>query len=378
MPKYFHLINHGLIAGMALLAASCSQRTSEFHVIPPAAPVTVAVAVQKDVPVEIRSIGNVEAYSTVSVKTQVEGLLSRVCFKEGQEVQKGDLLFMIDPRPFQAMLRQSDANLAKDAAQMRMAEVDLRRYDDLLKDGVVSRQEYDRRHADYESLRAMVQADEAAAANARLQLGYCRIRSPIRGRIGNLAVNQGNVVKANDTILVTINQTKPIYATFYLPEHALPEIRKYTTMGSLKAEAIIPKNENHPVIGEVTFINNEVNNTTGTVLCKAVFVNEDEFLWPKQFVLVTVTLTTMHNVLVAPTQAIQTGQNNRYVFVVKPDLTVELRPVIPGNSYNQETVITSGLQPGERVVTDGQLRLAPGVKVEIKNEPETPAQNKTQ
>lgn len=374
MPKYFYLMNYGLIAGMALLAVSCSQRTDENHAMSPA-PVTVAVAVQKDVPVEMRSIGNVEAYSTVSVKTQVEGTLSRVCFKEGQEVQKGDLLFTIDPRPFQAMLRQAEANLAKDTAQMKKAGVDSRRYEDLLRDGVVSRQEYDQHRADYESLRAMVQADEAAAANARLQLGYCRIRSPIRGRIGNLAVNQGNVVKANDTILVTINQTKPIYTTFFLPEHALPEIRKYTDTGSLKVEAIIPGNEEHPVIGEVAFINNEVNTTTGTVLCKAVFANEDEFLWPKQFVQVAVTLTTMRNALVAPTQAIQTGQNNRYVFVVKPDLTVELRPVVPGNTYNQETVITSGLQPGERVVTDGHLRLAPGVKVEIKNEPETPARN---
>lgn len=375
MPKYFYLTNYGLIAGMALLAASCSQRTAENHATPPAAPVTVAVAVQKDVPVEMRSIGNVEAYSTVSVKTQVEGTLSRVYFKEGQEVQRGDLLFMIDPRPFQAMLRQSEANLAKDTAQMKKAGVDSRRYEDLLKDGVVSRQEFDQRRADYESLRAMVQADEAAAANARLQLGYCRIRSPIRGRIGNLAVNQGNVVKANDTILVTINQTKPIYATFFLPEHALPEIRKYADMGSLKVEAIIPGNEEHPAIGEMAFINNEVNTTTGTVLCKAVFANEDEFLWPKQFVQVTVILTTMRNALVAPTQAIQTGQNNRYVFVVKPDLTVELRPVVPGNNYNQETVITSGLQPGEQVVTDGHLRLAPGVKVEIKNGEGTLARN---
>lgn len=309
------------------------------------------------------------------VKTRVEGELSRVYFKEGQEAKKGDLLFMIDSRPFKASLRQFEANLARDTAQMKKAEADARRYGALFKSGVVSKQEHDQYRANFEALRETVKANEAAVVNAKLQLGYCHIRSPINGRIGKLEVNQGNIVNDNDTILVTINQTKPIYVTFFLPEQELSEVRRYMAHKSLKVEAIVPNDEMDPAVGELTFINNEVNKSTGTILLKAVFTNEDESLWPRQFVNVVLTLTTQPGAVVIPSQAIQVGQEGQYVYVVNSDFTVESRPVVLGNRFNQETVIAKGLQPGEKVVIDGQFRLAHGSKVEIKNNLEPLAQN---
>lgn len=371
----FLIIRCSFILGIVTLAAACSPGSAERHGVPTGTPVTVAVAVQKDIPIQIHTIGNVEAYSTVLVKTQVEGELSRVYFKEGQEVKKGDILFMIDPRPFKASLTQFEANLARDTAQMKKAEADAHRYEELFKSGVVSKQECDQYRTNLEALRATVRADEAAVVNAKLQLGYCHIRSPINGRIGKLEVNQGNIVKDNDTILVTINQTKPIYVTFSLPEQELSEVRRYMAQKNLKVEAIVPENEMDPVVGELTFVNNEVNNSTGTILLKAVFVNEDESLWPRQFVNVVLTLTTQPSAVVIPSQAIQVGQEGQYVFVVKSDFTVEYRPVVLGNCFNQETVIAKGLQPGEKVVTDGQFQIAHGSKVEIKNNLESLAQN---
>ncbi|HHT9146406.1 MAG: efflux RND transporter periplasmic adaptor subunit [Candidatus Brocadiaceae bacterium] len=366
--NFFLITRCSFILGIVTLAAACSPESAEKHGVPTGTPVTVAVAVQKDIPIQIHTIGNVEAYSTVLVKTRVEGELSRVYFKEGQEVKKGDLLFMIDSRPFKALLRQSEANLARDTAQMKKAEADAHRYEDLFKSGVVSKQEDDQYRTNFEALRETVRANEAAVVNAKLQLGYCHIRSPINGRIGKIEVNQGNIINDNDTILVTINQTKPIYVTFSLPEQELSEVRRYMVQKNLKVEAIVPNDEMNPAVGELTFINNEVNKSTGTILLKALFTNEDESLWPKQFVKVILTLTTQRNAVVIPSQALQTGQEGQYIFVVKPDFAVEYRPVVSGNSLNQETVIVKGLQPGEKIVTDGQLRLVPGCKVEIKNE----------
>jgi len=343
--------------------------------MPAGVPVTVAVAEQKDIPIQIRTIGNVEAYSTVSVKTRVEGELSRVYFKEGQEVKKGDMLFMIDPRPFKASLTQFEATLARDTAQMKKAESDSRRHEELFKSGVVSKEEIDLYRTNLEAFMATVRADKAAIENARLQLGYCHIRSPINGRIGRLEVNQGNMVKDIDTILVTINQTKPIYVSFYLPEQELSEVRRYMAQKNLKVEAIVPNDAMNPATGELTFINNEVNESTGTVLLKALFSNEDESLWPRQFVNVILTLKTQPGAIVIPSHAIQVGQEGNYVFVVMSDFTVESRPVVLGKSFNQETVITKGIQPGEKVVIDGQFQLIHGSKVEIKNDSDSLVQD---
>lgn len=372
---FFLIIRRSFILGIVILTISCSPGPKEKHAMPTSVPVTVAVAEQNDIPIQIRTIGNVEAYSTVLVKTRVEGELSRVYFKEGQEVKKGDLLFMIDSRPFKALLRQFEANLARDTAQMKKAEADVRRYEELLKSGVVSKQEYDQYRTNFEALSATVRADEAAVVNAKLQLGYCHIRSPINGRIGRIEVNQGNIVKDIDTILVTINQTKPIYVTFFLPEQELSEVRRYMAQKDLKVEAIVPNDEMNPAAGKLTFINNEVNKSTGTILLKALFANEDESLWPRQFVNVALTLTIQCDAVVIPSRAIQIGQEGHYVFVVRSDFTVESRPVVLGNRFHQETVITKGLRPGEKVVIDGQFQLAHGSKVEIKNNTEPLAQN---
>lgn len=372
---FFLIIRRSFILGIVILTISCSPGSKEKHAMPTSLPVTVAVAEQNDIPIQIRTIGNVEAYSTVLVKTRVEGELSHVYFKEGQEVKKGDLLFMIDSRPFKALLRQFEANLARDTAQMKKAEADVRRYEELLKSGVVSKQEYDQYRTNFEALSATVRADEAAVVNAKLQLGYCHIRSPINGRIGRIEVNQGNIVKDIDTILVTINQTKPIYVTFFLPEQELSEVRRHMAQKDLKVEAIVPNDEMNPAAGKLTFINNEVNKSTGTILLKALFANEDESLWPRQFVNVALTLTIQCDAVVIPSRAIQIGQEGHYVFVVRSDFTVESRPVVLGNRFHQETVITKGLRPGEKVVIDGQFQLAHGSKVEIKNNTEPLAQN---
>lgn len=361
----------GLLMAITLLFVSCSGQPSGKGkpgqpAMSEAAPVTVATVVQKDVPVQLRAIGNVEAYSTVSVKSRVVGQLVGVNFKEGQEVKKGELIFLIDPRSFQAALQQAQANLSKDIAQMKKAEADARRYADLFKRGVVSAQDYDQNRTNFEAMKATVKADEAAVENAKVQLGYCYIYSPIDGRIGKLMVNQGNMVKDNDTVLVVINQTKPIYVDFSVPQQELPKIKKYMAVEKLKVEAIIPSDSDHKAIGELTFVNNQVDTNTGTILLKGLFPNQDEALWPGQFVNVVLTLTTQPKAVVVPSAAVQTGQQGKYVFVVKPDLTVESRPVTLGNDLGREVVIAEGLKPGEMVVTEGQLRLAPGVKVEIK------------
>ncbi len=362
-----------ILAAVAFLSA-CSQNGARGDVAQPfmsvVAPVTVAPVAQKTVPVELRAIGNVEAYSTVSVKSQVEGQLERVYFREGQDVKKGDLLFTIDSRPFEAALRQAEANLARDQAQEKNARAQADRSEKLFESGIVSKDQFDQVRTNFDALQAAVRADQAAVENAKIQLGYCSIRSPVEGRTGNLMVHEGNVVKANDTALVVINQINPLYVDFSVPEQFLPEIKKYQTRGKLKVEAIMPNEEARPEQGVLTFVNNAVDSGTGTILLKGTFPNAEKRLWPGQFVNVVLVLTSLPNAVVVPSQAVQTGQQGQYAFVVKPDLTVDLRPVATGETIGGETVIEKGLQPGEKVVTDGQLLLRPGAKVEVKKSSE--------
>jgi multidrug efflux system membrane fusion protein len=330
-------------------------------------PVAVGIVVQKTVPVQIRAIGNVEAYSTVSVKSQIGGILMRVHFREGQDVRKGDILFTIDPRPYEASLSQAEANLAKDNAQLENAREEVLRYGELVKKGYVAQEQYDQIRTNSASLEATVNADKAMVENARLQLKYCYIYSPITGRTGNLISNEGNLIKANaDTSMVIINQIQPIYVTFSVPEQYLSEIKRYMSGGKVKVQAFITKGEENPEEGVLTFVDNTVDPATGTIKLKATFTNKVKGLWPGQFVDVVMILTTQPNAIVVPTSAIQTGQKGQYVYVVKNDLTAEDRVITVGRTLNSETVIDKGLQAGERVVTDGQLRLVPGAKVEIK------------
>jgi len=330
-------------------------------------PVTAAAVIQKTVPVQINTIGNVEAYSTVSVKSQIGGILDHVHFREGQDVNKGALLFTIDPRPYEAALKQAEANLAKDAAQLENAREEVRRYAELVKKGYVAQEQYDQIRTNAAAFEATVNADKAVVENARLQLKYCYIYSPFNGRTGNLLSHQGNLIKANaDNPMVIINQIQPIYVTFSVPEQYLAEIKKYMSGGKILVKVFITTEKDNPEEGVLTFVDNTVDAATGTIKLKATFTNNKKRLWPGQFVDVVIVLTTQPNAIVVPSQSVQTGQKGQYVFVIKDDLTVEDRFVTAGGTLNSETVIEKGLQAGEKVVTDGQLRLVPGAKVQLK------------
>jgi len=413
-----------LVATLVVVPA-CSSGKKEAPA-PRPVPVIVGEVTQKNIPVQLRAIGNVQAYSTVSVKSLVEGEIIRIYFKEGKDVRKGDLLFSIDPKPSEAAVKQAEANLERDLAQVKQAESNLardlamlkeaeanlekdiaqaknadfeaQRYKSLFERKVVAEQQYDQFRANAEALDATVRADKAAidSANAsvdaskdavenaqaavlaekaalesaKIKLGYCSIYSPIDGRAGNLLLQQGNIVKANDTpYLVVINQINPIFVAFSVPEQNLPAIKKYLAVGKLTLDAIIPNDKSPPEQGVLSFVDNTVNAATGTIELKGTFANVDRRLWPGQFVNAVLTLTTEPNAIVVPSQAIQTGQQGQYVFVVKPDLTVELRPVVVQRTLDEEAVVEQGLQPGETVVTDGQLQLVPGSRVEMKNHP---------
>jgi multidrug efflux system membrane fusion protein len=332
----------------------------------------VGTVTRKSVPVQLRGIGNVQAYSTVSVKTMVSGRLEQVHFREGQDLKKGSLLFKIDPRPFEAAVRQAEATLGRDIAQMEYAELQNQRYQELADRGVVAREQADRFRSNAEALRATVRADRAALQEAKIQLGYTSIHSPISGRAGDLLVKEGNVIKDNETELVTINRINPIYVAFSVPEQYLAEIKKYMAGNRLPVEAILPENPSRPERGILTFVDNRVNPATGTIQLKGMFENSDGRLWPGQFVDAVLTLATQPDAIVVPSQAVQEGQQGPYVFVVKADLTVESRPVVVRRRLNDESVV-EGLKPGETVVTDGQLQLVPGAKVAVKNDESTTA-----
>ena len=345
---------------------SCSKGTSKQPLKIPAVPVTIAFAIKETVPVQIKSIGNVEAYSTVAIKSRVGGDLIRVIFHEGQDVNKGDLLFAIDPRSYEIALEAAQANLAKDTALAKKAGDDVVRYTELFQEQFVSKNDYERILANAEALKATAAVDKAAVESARLQLGYCSIYAPISGRTGSLLVNQGNLIKANDDKpMVVINQIQPVYVNFSVPEPNLPEIKKYMAEGKIRVEASISEDDKTPAKGVLTFIDNTVDTSTGTIKLKAIFDNRGSALWPGQFVNVQITLAAIRDAVVIPSQAVQTGQQGQFVFVVKED-SAELRPVKTGITHEDMIVIENGLAPGEQVVTDGQILLMPGAKVEIK------------
>ena len=412
-----------VLVGAVLPVSGCSDRAGGGQggtAAQPAVPVGVATVEQKTVPLQVAAVGTVQAYTTVGVKSQVIGQVMAVHFKEGQEVRRHDVLFTIDPRPYEAAVRQTEANVARDTAQLRQAEaavaqrqaevtqtlanlerdlaqmemarVQEHRYRELLAREFIAREQYEQVRTTYAALGATVQADRAAVENARasaraaeamvenaraairaneamveiarLQLAYATIRAPMDGRTGNLLVQAGNVVKANEGDLVVIAQVRPIHVSFAVPEQHLSDIKKYLAQGGLKVEAVLDGGR-RTVVGGVTFVNNTVDPTTGTIQLKAAFPNTDNALWPGQFVDVALTLTTEQAVVV-PAQAVQAGQRGPFVFVVKPDLTVESRSLKVGRRLAGAVVVDEGLRPGERVVTDGQLRLVPGARVDIK------------
>jgi multidrug efflux system membrane fusion protein len=384
------------VVALSLASTGCSDRADSKPArtaAPAPVPVVVADVVQRTVPLQVTAIGNVQAYTTVAVKSQVAGEIAQAHFTEGQDVKRGDLLFTIDQRPFAIALRQAEAalgqrraevaqaeaNLARDLAQRDMARVQEQRYRDLLDKELIAREQYDQVRTSFSALEATVRADHAAVENtraavaaaqaavdaAKLQHDYTQIRAPMDGRTGNLLVQRGNVVKGNDdNPLVVIAQIRPIYVSFAVPEQHLGTITRYRAAGALVVQARVPERPT-PVAGQLTFINNTVDPATGTVQLKATFANAEGALWPGQFVHAVLTLSSQPAVLV-PSQAVQPGQQGTFVFVVQEDLRVEARPVRVGRRLERETIIEEGLAAGERVVTDGQLRLVPGAKVEIK------------
>ncbi|MDD5287285.1 MAG: efflux RND transporter periplasmic adaptor subunit [Desulfuromonadaceae bacterium] len=361
-----------LTCGVMLFLATtgCSKKGAAPKGRPPALVVTAKVS-QQDVPVQLMAIGTMEASESVTVRTQISGELIGVAFREGQEVQKGALLFQLDPRTYKAAIRKAEATLARDRVIMDNAAKDYIRYSQLVKDGIVTQEQAEGYRTRAESAAADVAADQASVDSAREQLAYCSINSPISGRLGVLAVDRGNVVKANDTVLVTINKLTPINVTFTIPEKQLPEVKRHMAAGKVLIEAEVPGRAAAREKGSISFFDNTVDPATGTIRLKGVFENAGKQLWPGQFVNLSITLAMKKNALVVPSQAVQTGQKGQFVFVVKPDTTAEIRPVVTSSVLQGMTVVENGLQPGEQVVIDGQMRVVPGGKVEIK-QPDKP------
>ncbi|MDQ2901136.1 MAG: efflux RND transporter periplasmic adaptor subunit [Acidobacteriota bacterium] len=383
----------GLVA-LAIIAGGCqAPKSAQSAGAPPPVPVSVAVAKTESVPLEIRAVGTVEPSSIIQVKSQVSGELMRVQFIEGGNVKKGDPLFLIDPRPYQqalrqaeaavsrdqAQLRQAQANVARDIAQSKNADSDATRYDQLSKEGIVSKTQNDQFRTSAEALRESTRADQAAIESARaslesdraavdrakLDLSYCEIRSPVAGRAGNLLVHAGNLVQANGANpLVVINQLTPIFVTFGAPEEFLAAVRRNSAARKLPVTASPQDDPGHVAHGLLTVIDNTVDTNTGTIRLKATFDNKERLLWPGQFVNVALTLETQNDAIVVPTEAVQAGQRGQMIYVVKADQTVEPRIVTVGASHGNKTVVQKGVAAGEIVVTDGQLRLFPGARIQ--------------
>ena len=351
-----------MCSALLLLCTSCTAKKDKPKAKAPV-PVKMTQALQKDVPIQVKAIGNIEAFTSVAIKSQVSGQISRVHFQEGSDVQKGDLLISIDPEPFRATLNQCEAALVRDQAQAKFAREQASRYQGLLKDGIVTRDQYELLHSNAESLAATVVADRATVQSARIQLGYCSIRSPISGRTGTVALQPGNLVKSNDLPIVTISQVSPIYATFSIPEKLLAQVKRAMAGNELKIEALIPNEPGSAEAGTISFLDSSVNASTGTIKLKGVFANRARKLWPGQFTDVVMTLGVRKNAVVVPTHAIQTGQQGEFVYVVQPDRKVQMRQVSSAAVAGEDTVIEKGLAPGETVVLDGQLRLTPGAVV---------------
>jgi multidrug efflux system membrane fusion protein len=418
-----------LLVAAAFLGACSNDKTGQAQAKAPAVregvPVTIDTAVSKSVPIQIRAIGTVQAYASVTLKSQLDGEVARIHFAEGQEIKKGDLLFTLDQRPFQATLQQVEAILARDTAQLQQAEAvvaqtmaaekqaeanlardtaqlenalsQARRYKGLIDDGAISKELYDQvrtnataleatieadkaaiastrasiraAQATVENVKAVIRADQATVENARVQLSYTTIRAPMDASTGNLLVRAGSAVKARDDTaqMVILNQIHPIYVSFSIPEQYLRDIKKFLAAGTLRVQASPRGQGDSPASGELSFVNNTVDPGTGMIQLKATFSNRESALWPGQFVNVVLTLTVEPNRVVIPSQAIQTGQQGQYVYVVRSDSTVESRPVTAGRRIGGETVIEKGVSPGEKVVTDGHLRLVSGTRVQVKN-----------
>jgi membrane fusion protein, multidrug efflux system len=330
----------------------------------PGVPVTAGTVAAQDVPVFLNGIGTVQAYNMVAIKSRVDGQIVKVDFKEGQDVKEGEPLLQIDPRPFQAALEQAQANKQKDEAQLVGAQLDLDRYEKLIGSGWQTRQSYDQQKATVGQLQASIKGDEAQINTAKLNLSYSDIRSPIDGRLGAKLVDKGNLVHANDNApLVTITEVKPIFVSFTLPQETLDDVRENHKGSPLVVYAYSGDGKKQLAEGKLTLIDNSIDQSTGTVHLKARFDNDDERLWPGQFVSLRVVLSTRRNIATVPSQTVQDGPDGHYAYIIKPDNTVERRAVEVASIQDGIAVVTKGLAAGERVVVDGQYRLTNGARV---------------
>lgn len=355
-----------LASCLASSLASCGKGAKKPSA-PLAVPVLAAAVETRDVPLDASAVGRVDPFATVAVRSRVGGPIVRVTFREGQDVRQDELLFEIDRKPFEVALHVSLANLERDRARAREADENAKRYEELVKKDYVTKEQASQTMSNAEALRAIVKADEGDVANARLNLSYCSITAPTPGRTGSLLVNVGNLVKPNDDKpLVVINQVEPVFVTFAVPEGSLADVKKRFASGRLTVLATPNGAGAVASTGELTFIDNAVDTTTGTINLKATFPNRDHALWPGQFANVSLRLANETGALVVPTEAVQTGQAGTFVYVIGADDTVAVRAVAVRRTYRQWSVLEKGVAVGERVVTDGQLRLAPGAKVAIK------------
>ena len=371
---------YAIIAGIALVLATggvatyfgAGSRAKEKPVAkgPGAALVSVVAAVQQTVPVSLQAIGNVEAYASVAVKSRVDGQIVEVHFQEGKEVRKNEVIFRIDSRPFDAALKQAEAQVSRDVANRDQAASQERRYQELLDKNFVSKDAYAQYRTNAATAEATARASQAAVENAKLNLEYTTIRSPIDGFVGRALLQAGNMVKANDTIaLVIINQVKPVYVNFAIPEQQLASVRGLMRGGPLAVEVIPPGTEKAIANGRIAFLDNAVDQTTGTIKVRAIFDNKDAALWPGQFYTVRVRLYEQENAILVPSRALQTGPDGQFVYVIKPDMSVEARKVVVARSEGDMSVLAEGtVTKGDRVVVRGALRLAPGVKVSVQDD----------
>ena len=361
-----HVIRLLVIPAILAVTTSCAPDPKPQRPGARAVPVTVGTVTQQALPVLLTAIGHALPFETVAIKPQVNGQLVDVAFKEGQEVRKGQVLFRIDPRPYEDALNKSRSMLARDQAQAAQAEQDEQRTQSLVDQKLAPQEQLDTAHSNTLSLQAAMKADAAQVESDQLQLTYCTIISPIDGRTGDLQVDVGNIVQANTSVLVTINRLAPIFVGFSLPEQNLSDVKRYMAAGDLKIQATITGEEATPINGTLTFIDNTVDSASGTFALKGTFANADRRLWPGQYVNVTLTVTTQKDAIVVPTAALQSGQNGQFVFVVKADRTVEMRPVTVSRQVGPVSVVSAGVKPDETVVTDGQLLLVPGATADVK------------
>ena len=333
---------------------------------PAAVPVTVATVVQETVPIRLQAIGNVEAYQTVAVKARVDGQIVTVNFREGDAVKKGEVLFRIDPRPYEAALRQAEANALRDRAARDQARSQEKRYQELLEKNFISKEAYAQIRTNAETAEATAKASQALLENARLNIEYCTIASPLDGYVGKVLLQAGNMVRANDqNPLVVINQVKPIYVNFAIPEQNLAEVRRYRAAGPLAVDTMSADPAGKPIEGTLIFVDNAVDPSTGTIRLRAQFDNTDAALWPGQFVSVRLRLTEQPDAIVIPSPAVQNGPEGQYVYVVGADMLADVRKITVLRTDGERTIVATGLQKGERVVTRGQLRLGPKTRVQI-------------